>query len=154
MRTVNVVASAACVLLMTLPSEGQDRRTLSQEEVNKINETSDTFAKSVLSRNWKAVAALYADDGVLYPPGETAVKGRVAIETCLAGLPAMTNFKLRNVSVEGRDDVAYVQGTYTMTVASPGASEPAQQSGYYVEIRRRQPDGRWLIAVHMLNAHE
>ena len=66
----------------------------------------------------------------------------------------MTDFKLRNTKVEGRDDLAYVQGTYTMTVAPPGVSEPVQVSGYYLEIRRKQPDGRWLLAVHMLNSHQ
>jgi uncharacterized protein (TIGR02246 family) len=154
MRIVNAVALAACVSLMPLPSEGQDRTGLSQGEVSKINEVSETFAKAVLAGNWKTVAALYVDDAVLYPPGEAAVKGRAAIEACLTGLPAMTDFKLRNTRVEGRDDLAYVQGTYTMTVASPGASEPVQESGYYIEIRRRQPDGRRLIAVHMLNSHQ
>jgi uncharacterized protein (TIGR02246 family) len=135
-------------------SDGQDRTGLSQEELGKINDVSETFTKATLSRDWKAVAALYVDNAILYPPGETAVKGRAAIEACLEGLPAMTDFKLRTTKVEGRDDFAYVLGTYTMTPVSSGATQPVQESGYYVEIRRRQPDGRWLIAVHMLTPHQ
>jgi uncharacterized protein (TIGR02246 family) len=153
MRIVNAVALVACLSLIPVSSEGQDGTALPQGEVRKIHDVSEAFAKAVLSGDWKTVAALYVDDAVLYPPDEAAVKGRTAIQACLAGLPAMTDFKLRNTRVEGRDDLAYVQGTYSMTIATPGASEPVQESGYFVEIRRRQPDGRWLIAVHMLNSH-
>ena len=154
MRIVHVVALAACLSLLPLRSAGQNQTGLSPGEVGKINEASETFVKAVLSRNWKAVAALYANDGVLYPPGEAAVKGRAAIEACLTAFPAMKEFTLRNTKVEGRGDLAYVQGTYMMTVTSPGGSAPVQESGYFVEVRRKQPDGRWLIAVHMLHSHE
>lgn len=153
MRSLNAVALAVLLSLMPLASEGQDRSGLAQADVRKINEVSEIFAKAVLLGDWKTVSALYIDDAVLYPPGEAAVKGRSAIEACLAGLPAMKDFKLRNMRVEGREDFAYIQGTYLMTVPPPGVSEPVQASGYYVEIRRRQPDGRWLIAVHMLTPH-
>jgi ketosteroid isomerase-like protein len=40
-----------------------------------------------------------------------------------------------------------------MTIASPGEAKPIEASGYFVQISRKQSDGRWLISVHMLNAH-
>ena len=139
---------------MPAPSESQGRSALTPQDVAQINELTQAFAKGVLAKDWKTVSALYADNAVLYPPGETAVKGRPSIEACLAGLPKMTDFTVRTTSVEGRDDLAYVQGTYTMTVVAPGEPKPIQASGYFLEIRRKQADGRWLIAVHMLNSHE
>jgi len=154
MRMPTTVAMAAVVSLVPLSSDGQGRTALPQADVDGINELSEAFATAVLARDWKTVTALYVPDAVLYPPGEAAVTGRAAIEACLAALPAIKDFTLRNRKVEGRDDLAYVQGTYTMTMDLPGASEPVQESGYYVEVRRRQPDGRWLIAVQMLTPHE
>ena len=154
MKSLTAAFLTACVLLAPLPSQGQDRAGLSKETVSKISEVTEAFAQGVRAGKWKAVSALYTEDGVLYPPGEAAVKGRTAIEVCLAALPAITDFTLRNTKVEGHDDVAYIQGTYTMTLAASGAAAAAQQSGYFVEIRRRQADGRWLIAVHMLNEHD
>ncbi len=141
------------MLLACSAAEAQERTALSQQEIARIGAASDTFANAVVARDVTALSAHYSDDGVLYPPGETAVKGRPAIEACLAALPPMKGFALRIVKVEGRDDIAYVQGTYTMTISPHGASEPIQESGYYIEVRRRQPDGRWLIAVHMLTPH-
>ena len=51
MRILNAVALALCVFLMPARSEGQGRTGLSQEEVNKINQVSETFAKAVLSKD-------------------------------------------------------------------------------------------------------
>jgi uncharacterized protein (TIGR02246 family) len=150
MRLVTLIA---CASLVPALLDAQGRAELPEREVKSINEAGEVFTKAVLSSNWKMVASLYAEDAVLYTPGEAAVKGRAAIEVCLAAFPAMANFTLRNTRVEGRNDIAYIQGTYVMTLASRGGLEPAQTSGYYVEIRRRQPDGRWLIAVQMLSAH-
>ena len=153
MRIIRILTFAAGVSLMPGFLEAQGRAELPQREVDRINEASEVFTKAVLSSNWKMAASLYTEDAVLYTPGEAAVKGRPAIEACLAASPAMANFTLRNTRVEGRDDIAYIQGTYLMTLASREGSEPAQTSGYYLEIRRRQPDGRWLTAVQMLSAH-
>ena len=154
MKTLVLATLALGLCLTPALSEGQGRSTLPQEDVKQINNLTQAFAKGVLAKEWKTLSALYADNAVLYPPGETAVKGRASIEACLAGLPGMTDFTMRTTSVEGRDDLAYAQGTYTMTIAAPGGEKPIQASGYFVEISRKQPDGRWLIAVHMLNAHE
>jgi uncharacterized protein (TIGR02246 family) len=152
MRTLCTIA-LAWLLAVPLATQAQNRAGLPPDEVGRINEVTDAFAKAVLARDWKAVAALYVEDGVLYPPGEAAVRGRQGIEACLAGLPALSDLRLRNLRVDGRDDLAYIEGTYTFAIATPDAPDRIEESGYFLEIRRRQPDGRWLIAVHMLRPH-
>ena len=125
---------------------------LSQADVARITEVTETFAKSVLNKNWDAVASLYVDDAVFNPPNQPTVKGRAAINEWFRNFPPLTAFKTRNVTVEGRDDLAYVLGTYSMTIVPPGAPGPVNDSGNYVEIRRKQADGSWLIAVDMFNS--
>ena len=152
MRTSIAVAMVACLSVNVHASASQDG--LPEADLRAIDEVSASLAKALLARDWKGVAALYVDDAVLYPPGETAVKGRPAIEACLAGLPPMKDFKLRTTKVEGRADLAYVQGTYMMTVPAADSPESAQHSGYFLQVRRKQPDGRWLIAVEMMSPHQ
>ena len=125
---------------------------LSQTDIAKINEVSQMFVKGMLVKNWTAVAALYVDDAVLNPPHEPPVKRRTAINAWLEKFPPLTAFTLNNVQVEGRDDLAYVLGTYTMTIVPTGGPGPINDSGKYVEVRRRQADGRWLIAVDIFNS--
>ena len=82
------------------------------------------------------------------------VKGRTSIESCLAGLPPVAGFTLRTTKIEGRDDLAYVQGTFALTVTPAGATAPTEESGYFLEVLRRQPNGQWLIAVQMFTGHQ
>jgi ketosteroid isomerase-like protein len=121
-------------------------------EINKINESTQMFVNAALAKNWAAAAVMYTDDAVSYPPHDRAVKGRAAIQAWLEKFPPITAFKATNVKVEVRGDLAYVLGTYTMTIAPPGASGPVNDTGKYVEIRRKQPDGSWLIAVDIFNS--
>jgi ketosteroid isomerase-like protein len=98
------------------------------------------------------LAALFLDDAVVNPPNEPAVKGRAAIRAWLEKFPPITEFKLNNEKVEGRKDLAYVLGTYTMTIVPPGAPGPVKDSGKFVTVLRRQPDGGWLAAVDMFSS--
>jgi len=152
MRILAVVALAACVGLVSLPSEAQTGKALSQEDVKKINEETQAFAKAVLAKDWATLADLHTDDAVVSPPNEPSVKGRTAIQAWHEKSPPITEFKLSTVKVEGRDDLAYVVGTYALTITPPGAPGPVKDTGKYVEIRRRQPDGKWLIAVDIFNS--
>ena len=113
---------------------------------------SQAFVRAALASDWATVAALYGDDAVLNPPNEPAVKGRAAIQAFFAKFPPITALKFTNIAVEGHDDLAYTLGSYTMTLAPPGAAAPVKDSGKYVEIRRKQRDGRWLIAVDIFNS--
>jgi uncharacterized protein (TIGR02246 family) len=152
MRRVDVVAFALCVWSVSMPSGAQTRTGLSQGDVDRINESTRTAVKAALAKDFAAWAALFAEDGVLNPPNQPGVKGRAAILAWLSKFPPMTDFKLENVKVEGRDDLAYVLGTYTLTIVPPGAPGPVQDAGKFVEIRRRQADGRWLVAVDMFSS--
>lgn len=151
MRRLDAVVLALCVGSMPIPSEAQTKG-LSQADVKAINASTQTAVKAALAKDFAAWAALFAEDGMLNPPNEPSVKGRAAIQAWLARFPPMTAFKLENVKIEGRDDLAYVLGTYTLTITPPGAPAPITDSGKFVEIRRRQSDGRWLVAVDMFSS--
>jgi uncharacterized protein (TIGR02246 family) len=152
MTILKFLALAACASVLGLSCTGQGGRELSQPEVDTINESTQTFIKGTLAKDWATVANLYAEDAVLQPPNQPAVKGRPAIRAWLEQFPPVTDFKANNVKVEGREDLAYVVGTYTMTIMPPGASGPVNEVGKYVEVRRKQSDGSWLIAVDMFNS--
>ena len=151
MKILNVVAVGACLWFASPPAQAQTSKGLSPADVTKINEVSQIWVKALLAKDWATMAAQYTEDAVLYPPNEPAVKGRPAIRTWSAGFPPVTDCKVNIVKAEGRDDLAYVLGTFTMTIAVPGAP-PVKDSGKFVEVRRRQPDGRWLLAVDMFSS--
>jgi uncharacterized protein (TIGR02246 family) len=152
MRILNVMALAMCAWLISLPSEAQTNNGLSQTDLRKIDEATQTAMKAALAKDFATWAALFLDDAVVNPPNEPAVKGRAAIRAWLEKFPPITEFTLKNVKVEGREDLAYVLGTYTMTIVPPSAPGPVKDSGKFVTVVRRQADGRWLVAVDMFSS--
>ncbi len=136
------LAAPVCLAQAGLPSA----------DAAAIRETTNAFVKATLAKEFAAVAGLYAEDAVVNPPNEPAVKGRAAIKAWFEKFPPLTAFAANIVKVDGRGDLAYVHGTYTMTLAPPGASAPVKDTGKYVEIRRKQADGKWLIAVDIFNS--
>jgi uncharacterized protein (TIGR02246 family) len=152
MRMLNVVALATWAWLVSVSSEAQTDKGLSQADVRKIDEATQAAMKAALAKDFGTWAALFLDDGVLNPPNEPAVKGRTAIRAWLEKFPPITEFKLKNEKVEGREDLAYVLGTYNMTIIPPGAPGAVKDSGKFVTVVRRQADGRWLVAVDMFSS--
>jgi uncharacterized protein (TIGR02246 family) len=148
---LEVVALATCAWLVSLPADAQTKG-LSQAEIRNIDQIAETAMKAAVARDFETWSALFLDDGVVYPPNEPAVKGRAAIRAWLEKFPPITEFKLVHVKVDGREDLAYVLGTYAMTITPPGAPGPVKDSGKFVTVVRRQADGRWLTAVDMFSS--
>ena len=125
---------------------------LSEEDVAAIKANSAAFFEAVLAGDWAAVAAFYTEDAVLMFPSEPVVEGRMAVQAFFELFPSITQFEPTIVQIDGRGDLAFVRATYSMTILVEGTPEPIHDTGKYVEIRRKQPDGKWLIAVDISNS--
>lgn len=146
------LAAIPCVFGLLGGGCGSTPGALSEADLASIREVSDEFSRSVVASDWAAVGRLYTQDAVLMPPGAPSVRGRPDAVAALATLPKATEMNLTLEAIDGRGDLAFVRGSYQMTVAVPGASEPVKDKGKFVEVRRKQPDGRWLIAVDIFNS--
>ena len=99
-------------------------------------------------------AALYANDAVIMPPNSAMVQGRGAIETWLKALPVViTDAGGEVLEVDGAGDLAYVRGTYAMSIKVPGVDQPVRQEGKLLQIYARQQDGTWRLARDIWNAN-
>ena len=101
----------------------------------------------------KAIAALYAEDALLMPPGAPVASGRTAIQAFItkdtagskaAGAVFNVNPKT-DVGVSG--DMGWESGTYTVTVK--GA---VVESGKFLSVSRKK-DGKWLYIRDTWNAN-
>ncbi len=156
MSTRSVLLTALALALVGTPCQlpAQEAGPLSDEDVAAIRASTESYAQAVRAGDWAGMAALYTEDAVLMAPNEPAVQGRAAVEAWIAASPPITEFSLAVVEIDGRGDLAYVRGTGSSTMMPEGASEPIQNTFKYVEIRRRQPDGTWLIAVDIWNSDQ
>ena len=99
------------------------------------------------------VARLYVENGRVLPPNSDIVQGRPAIEgfvkEFLQMKPTMS-FSL--LTVHESADMCAAVGRYEMELRPPGA-EAQTDSGKFIEIWSRQPDGSWLITDDIFNSN-
>lgn len=136
---------AACVVLLVMAAcQPPGPATLSQEDIAGIEATSQAWMEAVSAGDWAALSATYTEDAVLLPPNEPAVPGRSDIEAWFEALPPVSDFNLETVEIEGLGDVAFVRGSYTLTM-TPEGMDAVADTGKYLEVWRKQADGSWLI---------
>jgi uncharacterized protein (TIGR02246 family) len=126
--------------------------SLSDEDKAGIRAVDAQWAQAAKAGDGQAIAALYASDAVLLPPGEPMVKGEAAKKYWVDfanGFSGPT--ELNTMAVEGGGDVATAIGTYTMrlTPRKAGAKPLPTEEGKYLEVLRRQDDGSWKIIYDM-----
>ena len=133
---------------MTQPTVG----TLSAKDTAAIRAVSEQFSRLLLAQDFDALVRLYTDDAVFMPPHQPAVNGRAALRSWMAAFPKVTQFALEIDEIDGREDLAYVRGRYSMTLHPDGAPGPIEDAGKSIEIRMKQPDGSWLMKADIFNS--
>jgi uncharacterized protein (TIGR02246 family) len=127
---------------------------LSDEDKATIRAVDADWARAAKEGNGEAIAALYASDAVLLPPGEPMVKGAAAKKYWVDfanGYSGPT--ELNTMAVEGGGDVATAVGTYKMSLTpkKAGAKPLPTEKGKYLEVLKRQEDGSWKLIYDMWN---
>ena len=125
---------------------------LSEEDVVAIKAAHDSFVQAVMTGGWGAVIEFYSEDAVFMPPNAPMIQGREALKAFNKINPPVTAFNITVEDIDGRDDLAYVRGTYSQTIALEGAPEPIQDKGKFLGIMRKQQDGSWLFSVDIINS--
>ena len=152
MRTV--LLCVAVLALSGCSDSGDSMQTEVSASRIELGQMNRGFGAALNAKDAKAAAALYTEDAVLIPPGEPLVRGREAIEEYWRG--AIELGGIREVSVETMDalssgSLGYETGSFVLTVNGPDG-EAVIDRGRYIELLRREPDGRWLSTHGIWNA--
>jgi uncharacterized protein (TIGR02246 family) len=150
-RAAKIAWIGACLLFGLVALAGYAHAAAGGDEA-AIREQTTSWIKAYNGGDAKAIAALYAEDAVLLPPGAPAAKGRAAIREFMtkdiagskaAGAVFHVNPKT-DVGVSG--DMGWESGTYWVTVK--GATV---ESGKFLSVSRKK-DGKWLYIRDTWNA--
>jgi uncharacterized protein (TIGR02246 family) len=125
---------------------------LSEADRVAIRAATDSFVAHQRARRDSATAELFSEDARFMPPHGGITEGRPAIRAWLAAFPPMANFTLTPIEIEGRGDLAYVRGTFSYTLVGADGHQIGEDRGKYLEIRRKQPDGKWLMTIDIYNS--
>ena len=125
---------------------------LSPQDMAAIQRCHDDFSRSMVTKDFETASRTYDDNAVLMPPNHPAVRGRNAIKEWMAGFPPVLQFKIEIEESDARADLAYVRGTFLMVFQPEGAPGPIEEIGKYLEVRKKQPDGSWLLIADIFNS--
>lgn len=114
-------------------------------------ETSTLFEKAVNDKDLEALLTLFEPNATSSSSPTEFITGLEAIRGSLEGLLAMTKtIRLSPTRVINADEIAEVVGDWTIDGINPDGSA-LSLSGRYVDVVRRQADGRWLFLID--NSH-
>lgn len=134
---------------------GAGTAPLSAADLAAIRATDTAFATAAGAGDAAGLAALYLADASLMPPNAATVEGREGIRRFWDGFVGAYRIQLSVTSeeVEGRGDLAYARGRYTMDLTAKSQGGAAlHDEGKFLEILRRQADGTWRYAVDMYSS--
>jgi ketosteroid isomerase-like protein len=122
---------------------------LSEADRALIRRTADSalaFANATPA-DWPSyVRAYYAEDAISLPANAPAQIGAAAIASAASSTPPSLTFRWQLLEIDGYHDLAYVRGRWWV---APSTSPQPVDSGNYLEVSRRQPEGTWRVARDM-----
>jgi len=149
-----------CLALATLtagcsnaPAPPPDTRAADVQAVKDIEAASlkDAAAKDV--DKW---ATYFAEDASGLFPGDGMLNGKADLKAAMATYFADPNFSPTLQSTRAMAskcvDMAYSQGTYTMTVTNPKTKKPMTHKGKYLTVYTKQTDGSWKVVADAFNS--
>lgn len=107
---------------------------------------------AIYNRNdWSALSHQFTEDAVMMPPNAPAVTGRAAIAAWEAENEAGFRIALRPDDISIVGDRAIIHGQSCVFIPLEDGAIGVD-IGKFLEVRRRQPDGRWLVAQDVFNS--
>ncbi len=143
MRTLNLVILIFVGLGISSCSQGPKDVTT---EIQKANEV---FMKTFKSGDAEAMANLYTNEGVLYPPNSPALRGSENIEAFWEGTftGGITNAKLETVSALAYGDIAIEEGNVSIYIEDQVVGEEK-----YIVVWHNE-NGQWKLHQDMFNSN-
>ena len=152
---------AALLLLLATATLGcmrvrvnrDDSSSATSDAIAAITRVSTDFSARYMRGDAAGMAAIYTADGVIFPGGQPAIRGRSAIEAYWR-LPAgerVTIHKVTADSVVVRGDIAYDWGTFMVAGERDGKAW-GPSHGKYVIVWREIATGDWRMHLDIWNS--
>lgn len=124
-------------------------------EVEKIRSLELAWATATREKDLEAAISNYAPDAVMMPPGQPMVSGAEAVRKSWTDMLALKGFEMTwqplNVEAAKSGDLAYVRGSYEMTLPGP-QGEPVKDKGKYLTVWKKQANGEWKTVADIFNS--
>ena len=123
-----------------------------------VDEIGNNAEKCFLSGDVEKMLTYYCDDVVSMPDSHPMIKGKENLrrqtEAIISTGMKFKSLESTTLDAQAGGDFVYEIGTFSQSIIMPGSAEPTDQTGKYLNIYKRQPDGTLKIAVEIYNSNE
>jgi uncharacterized protein (TIGR02246 family) len=129
--------------------------TTSKADLLAIDQVRDAHVTALNSGDADAWVGVFSEDAVQMPPNFPANTGREAIRQWSKGFldAVRAEFALEVEEVRVAGDWAFERGTYRIRVTPRAGGESFPDTGKYITIYEKQPDGAWRMARDIWNSN-
>lgn len=145
------LSSAALMLIVSLGACQSYPDGLPEADLSAIQAASDEWVATYNDNDWDALAKQFDADAIMMPPNSPAVVGRDAISAWEAEYETgfQIAFDVQQIEVEG--NLAYIRGRSCVFIPLEGGGYGVDV-GKYLEIRKKDENGEWLIVTDIFNS--
>ncbi len=144
--TFATVALLACAATILSACSGSNSTAADEAAIRDVNAK---WQQLIVTKDAKAIAGLYTEDGQLLPPNAPRAEGRAAIEQGWNGfvnIPGMTlTFETDKLVFALSGEIAVETGTYKFTTGN------GTETGKSV-VTWRKADGKWQVLTDMFSS--
>lgn len=149
MTTSKPLLAAAFFLLMW--TRNISAQNLSSNDLQAVRTAATSYADAWLTNDADAVMATFVAEPVLSPSGLEYLEGQKAARAFWfpknSPTTSVSTFELSELEASGSGDMGYVRGTFELRFEFDG--DNYENSGKYVFLLRKMPDGVWRITHHI-----
>ena len=113
------------------------------------------WSKAAAAKDLEQMIAYYSDDAVVLPPNAVGASTPEAIRNIwkelLASPGVIITWKPTRVELGKSADMGWVSGTYELTM-NDAVGRPINDRGKYLEVWKKQSDGKWKCGADMWNS--
>jgi|HubBroStandDraft_6_1064221.scaffolds.fasta_scaffold06335_1 uncharacterized protein (TIGR02246 family) len=111
------------------------------------------WSKTAAARDVDGTVSYYTDDASLLAPNAPIASDRQSIRAAWASLltpDTSLTWQASKIEVARSGDLAYLVGVYQMTTKD-AQGKPASDTGKFVEVWKKQADGKWKVVADIFN---
>jgi len=119
-----------------------------------IRDADEAWSNAAATKDVDKTVAFYSDDAVVMPPNAERATTKEAIRKIWKDLltDAKVSWKATKVEVAKSADIAFINGTYEVTMNDVVTGKPVNDHGKYLEVWEKQTDGTWKCGADIWNS--
>ena len=144
---------SCCIALLSFAFVGTGAADTKIEQA--LRDLDVQWAKAVEAKDLDKSVSYYSDDAIVLPPNASIATTKEAIRNIWKDLLASPGLAFRwkttKVEVAKSGDMAYLSGTYELTM-NDATGKPVSDRGKYIVVWEKQADGTWKAAADIWNS--